>query len=230
MYVVKCCGAAFHTNSIWPFMRTIANSLAICVQPHLCMSLGDEFRLKMITHWCYQLIFRSKYSLKRHTQIHRNEKNFECDECGKKFLQKAHLKSHSRQHGIGLAPHQCHICDKEFVMKSSLKVHMWLHLGGVQRPLTCDYTVERDFCGVTNSKHIPNWFAHRWTSDGTDDDTICIYISIMNKAVVINIFEQPLIFMFLFSFSPSSNIHFDICTEWVWWTGWVVADLHNRYS
>uniref|UniRef100_A0A673BF98 C2H2-type domain-containing protein n=1 Tax=Sphaeramia orbicularis TaxID=375764 RepID=A0A673BF98_9TELE len=50
-------------------------------------------------------------------------RRFICDQCGKKFTQSAHLKSHLSVH-TGERPYACSICSRSFIVQYSLKLHM----------------------------------------------------------------------------------------------------------
>lgn len=84
--------------------------------------------------------FSTNASLRRHYAIHSGEKRFKCEQCGKAFRQTAHLKTHRKQHGIGLIEaFTCNICNKEFMQKGSLKTHMWSHMRDGDKPFKCSY-------------------------------------------------------------------------------------------
>lgn len=67
-------------------------------------------------------------------RIHRDEKPFECTECGQRFNQSSNLRSHQRMHA-GEQPFQCEICSKSFSTSSNLKVHLRSH--SEQRDFEC---------------------------------------------------------------------------------------------
>ena len=122
---------------------------------------NKETRAKQKCDQCnYQA---DKYQMKNHMSRHSNEKNFICNECGKKFKKAASLKPHMLIHkgekkynceqcgnGFFSRPalinhtnnkhnmtglHTCNICQKNCPNKYSLREHMGKHTG--ERKYVC---------------------------------------------------------------------------------------------
>ncbi|KAG4072617.1 hypothetical protein HA402_004706 [Bradysia odoriphaga] len=67
-------------------------------------------------------------SLKSHMLVHTQERNFECDFCGKKFALRASLKNHIFAH-INIRPYKCSLCEQTFITACKRSTHMLTHNG-----------------------------------------------------------------------------------------------------
>ena len=76
---------------------------------------------------CGQL-FRSRFSCKRHQQVHTKVRPYICEECEKKFASLQHLKEHKYRHN-NVRPYVCNVkgCQKSFRHSSELSHHRRTH-------------------------------------------------------------------------------------------------------
>ena len=61
---------------------------------------------------------------------------FSCSTCGKRYIQKKHLKVHEVTH-LGIKPFKCTYCNKSFGRKDALDKHELTHTGGGGGPYPC---------------------------------------------------------------------------------------------
>lgn len=78
--------------------------------------------------------FYHQHSLFQHRRVHTEEKDFECNTCGKTFRCKHNLKAHKAVHS-GEKPYKCTHCDKNFAQSGSLKRYIRGHTGA--KPYKC---------------------------------------------------------------------------------------------
>ncbi|XP_010141763.1 PREDICTED: transcription factor E4F1, partial [Buceros rhinoceros silvestris] len=77
-------------------------SLTLYYKPYKCDECGKEFT--------------KSYLLKRHQEVHVNERRFRCGECGKLYKTIAHVKGHRRVHSDE-RPYSCPTCGKRYKTK-----------------------------------------------------------------------------------------------------------------
>ncbi|XP_063696074.1 zinc finger protein 501-like [Culicoides brevitarsis] len=82
-----------------------------------------------------QATFLVKKDLKLHQrQVHDPRRDFQCNECDKKYKKKWQLETHLRTH-TNERIFACSYCDKAFFKKFTLKKHTFSHTG--ERPFKC---------------------------------------------------------------------------------------------
>ncbi|XP_034837390.1 gastrula zinc finger protein XlCGF17.1-like [Maniola hyperantus] len=89
--------------------------------------------------------------IKKHMLLHKLERQFMCDICGKKFPLQAPFKRHRVTHFYSL-PFQCTLCPYRGRFRESLKMHMRTHTG--EKPYQCSQCPSR-FVNASNlNKHM----------------------------------------------------------------------------
>ncbi|XP_041633932.1 zinc finger protein OZF-like [Cheilinus undulatus] len=118
--------------------------------------------------------FSTPATLKLHSKIHAEIKDFKCQYCGKSFCQKGNLKLHLKTHSEERAGHPneetvCDICDKDFATPFSLKLHSKIHTG--IKDFRCHHCGKL-FCRKGNLKlHLKTHLEE--TSDRTNKAPTC---------------------------------------------------------
>lgn len=80
--------------------------------------------------------FVSIYSLRTHTRMHLNVKDFHCKFCPKTFTWSGDLVHHENTH-TGIKPHHCPYCNYSSIQKTQLTTHLRVHTG--EKPYKCKF-------------------------------------------------------------------------------------------
>jgi KRAB domain-containing zinc finger protein len=93
------------------------------------------------------------------TSKNKTQGSFECDNCGKVFLEKQKIRGHVQNH-VKFAIHECDFCDKTYKLKRILQQHIFLQHLNTDKRLKCE------ICGV---KSESKWDlkAHRKTHNAS---------------------------------------------------------------
>ncbi|CAH2233811.1 jg22495 [Pararge aegeria aegeria] len=127
-----------------------------CVKSFKTFKEYSEHRLSAehenVRHKCpiCNKLYTAKY-IKKHLLLHKLERQYMCDICGKKFPLQAPFKRHRLTHFYSL-PFQCTLCPYRGRFSESLKMHMRSHTG--EKPYQCTQCPSR-FVNASNlNKHM----------------------------------------------------------------------------
>lgn len=80
--------------------------------------------------------FLRKIQLTTHSLVHTDVKPYACDRCNKRFRHYGTLKTHLLMHD-GVKPFNCELCECSFTQRPHLKQHVKIHTG--EKPFVCNY-------------------------------------------------------------------------------------------
>lgn len=100
--------------------------------------------------------FSRSNTLTTHKRIHTGDRPFSCDLCGKSFRQLGNLTRHKLTH-TSFKPHACPKCSKSFTRTSNLHNHLQAHTN--YKPFVCE------FCGKRFHQKV-DVKIHRYTHTG----------------------------------------------------------------
>lgn len=86
---------------------------------------------------CGKMVVNLKPHMDTHVEIENRRKPYQCDYCGKEYLQRAQFDSHVNKEHTGLKPFKCDQCDKTFHGRPSLRMHKIQH--STERRFNCEY-------------------------------------------------------------------------------------------
>jgi len=90
--------------------------------------------------WLYRFLSRNNLvgsdiiSFHERKEYDDDEKDYSCDQCGKRFLYESSLRTHMSTH-TGEKPHVCSYCAKTFRLRKDMIIHERIHTG--ERPYSC---------------------------------------------------------------------------------------------
>ncbi|KAK8732440.1 hypothetical protein OTU49_007092 [Cherax quadricarinatus] len=100
---------------------------------------------------CLKHFLRKAHCARHIRAVHCKERKFECPECWQTFQDKSALVTHMRVH-TGERPYPCEVCMKEFKRKTHLDIHMRGHTG--EKPYYCAVCKKGFSHKCTLARHI----------------------------------------------------------------------------
>ncbi|GFO37814.1 Zinc finger protein interacting with ribonucleoprotein k [Plakobranchus ocellatus] len=134
----------------------------------------------------------------RHRKIHNvhaeNQSGFQCDDCGRTFLQRCDLKRHSLIH-TSQEPYRCTTCGKGYIRRSDLIVHMRFH--NKDRAFHCTSCDKKFFQSGDLNRHVRR--AHKPESELTCghcdrkyacESTLIRHMKAVHKDIILQAVDQ----------------------------------------
>ncbi|GFR93978.1 zinc finger protein interacting with ribonucleoprotein K [Elysia marginata] len=166
-------------NSISQEMNPNSSSLEGSKEtlPYKCAACGEKFssKFELASHKKSHKNFKCDLcnatfsrmgNYTRHRKIHNlnaeNQSGYQCDDCGRKFLQRCDLRRHCLIH-TRQEPYRCEICNKGYIRKSDLIVHMRFH--NKDRAFKCSFCDKKFFQSGDLNRHVRR--AHKPDSELT---------------------------------------------------------------
>ncbi|KAL3968149.1 hypothetical protein ACER0C_030182 [Sarotherodon galilaeus] len=137
-------------KSKWPVQRLMTSHSMETSSRHLGNVDSPRQDRQFICGICGKR-FTQKQNLKTHIRIHTGEKPFHCDFCGKRFRHLYSFKAHIRIH-TGEKPFVCDICGERFTQQQNIKRHIRVHTG--EKPFGCGVCTKRFTQQVDLKRHM----------------------------------------------------------------------------
>ena len=82
------------------------------------------------------MVFRDKFKLRRHVEMHDKEESFECKTCNFTFKKETIYEKHLEYH-TGKRKHLCTTCFQAFGVKANFEKHLGTHGSQQNKPFSC---------------------------------------------------------------------------------------------
>ncbi|XP_069132364.1 uncharacterized protein [Argopecten irradians] len=129
----------------------------------------------------------TKFQLKDHKLIHREQTPFICEKCGQGFKSRTSLNSHVFHRHNSVRKHDCPSCEKSFKTKTQLMVHHRVHTG--EKPFHCPDCEYKSTTRGNMRLHLTN--KHKY--DSQDIKCMMYQIKTLSKAYEMQSLPQELI-------------------------------------
>lgn len=110
------------------------------LQSHQINMHSNEFKCD----FC-DMIFTQKSDLFDHRKVHADDNPYACEYCGRTLWSKSSLYAHQRYAHLKVREFECTECGKRFVYESHLKVHLQSH-SSIEHPVLREYRYECWMC------------------------------------------------------------------------------------